>query len=236
MDTWRANDVHPISRAALAGVPCYGGLDLGSVSDITAWALLCECPHDADAIDVLMRFWVPADALSDPANRNADLYRVWSETIVDGVPLLDTTPGAATDYDFIEAAILGDADVYAIKTIGLDRLFQGQQIANHLMDHGLTIAAIGQGFLGQGPPMKEFERRWRQCRIHHGGHPVLRWMADNVEVKQDPAGNLKIIKPNSRHDPRKVDGIQAIVNGLDQLARATVDAPAVEPDVFVLGR
>ena len=39
------------------------------------------------------------------------------------------------------------------------------------------------------------------------GHPVLRWMASNVAVRQDPAGNIKIDKAKSTE---RVDGIVAL--------------------------
>lgn len=227
LNQWDANNVHPINRSELVGELAFGGLDLGSVDDMTAFALLVECPHHADCWDVLARFWVPEDALSDEHNPNRLQYQQWKRQ-----GILDTTPGNSTDYDFIEAAILQDAKDFHIKAVGIDRLFQGIQVSNHLIAEGMTVYAIGQGFLGQGMPMKEFHRRWLAKQIHHGGHPILRWMADNVEVKQDPAGSLKIVKPHSKNDPRKVDGICAIVNALDPLAR---QPPQVKPQVFFLG-
>lgn len=219
LEKWDANNIHPVLRAELLRAMSYGGLDVASVDDMTAFALLCACPHHADCWDVLPRFWVPEVSLNDPHNRNTTLYQQWHSEEWNGHPLLETTPGSSTDYDFIEAAITQDAKEFDLRVIGIDRLFQGQQIQNHLIDGGLDVVPIGQGFLGQGAPMKEFERLWISKKIHHGGHPILRWMADNVEVKQDPAGNLKIVKPNSRNDPRKVDGIQAIVNALDPITR-----------------
>ena len=232
---WDDNDVHPVTRPALAGAVAYAGLDLGSVSDLTACALIFECPHQGDAIDVIMRFWVPEDALADEKNPNRLLYQHWNTTVVDGIPLLETTPGNATDYDFIEAAMVADATTFQIKAVGIDRLFQGQAVSNHLIEEGLTVVAVGQGFIGQGPPMKEFERRWLKNGVHHGAHPILRWMADNVEVKQDPSGNLKIVKPNSRMDPRKVDGIQALVNAIDQLSRDVTPADPQYQMLFLGG-
>jgi hypothetical protein len=35
------------------------------------------------------------------------------------------------------------------------------------------------------------------CRKAHGANPVTRWMASNVAVAQDPAGNLKPAKDKS---------------------------------------
>ena len=39
-------------------------------------------------------------------------------------------------------------------------------------------------------------------RIAHGGHPVLRWMMDNIFIRTDPAGNIKADKENPQKDRR----------------------------------
>ena len=41
----------------------------------------------------------------------------------------------------------------------------------------------------------------------HGGNPISRWMAANVAVAQDPAGNLKPAKNTSTE---RIDGIVAM--------------------------
>jgi phage terminase large subunit-like protein len=56
-------------------------------------------------------------------------------------------------------------------------------------------------------------------RIRHGGNPVLRWMADNVSVKQDPAGNLK---PDKAKSNGRIDGIVAMIMAL---GRANLNPP-----------
>lgn len=53
-------------------------------------------------------------------------------------------------------------------------------------------------------------------RIAHGGHPVLRWMMDNVYVRTDPAGN---IKPDKQKSTEKIDGAVAMVMALDRAIR-----------------
>jgi phage terminase large subunit-like protein len=35
-------------------------------------------------------------------------------------------------------------------------------------------------------------------KLNHGCNPILRWQADNVVVKMDPAGNLKPDKAGSK--------------------------------------
>jgi phage terminase large subunit-like protein len=229
LDKWDANHRHPVSRQELLGALAYGGLDIGAVSDITAFAMLCECQHEEGCWDVLPRFWVPEGSLADPYNTNAVLYQQWAE-----MGLLTITPGPSTNDSFVEQEIIQDAKDFNLKVVGIDQLFQGRSVQNNLIDEGVDTVTIGQGPRSQGPLMKEFERLWLAGKIHHGGHPILRWMADNVEVKQDGYGNLKITKPNSKNDPRKVDGIQAIVNALEPISRA-VEVVTPEPMLMFLG-
>ena len=57
-------------------------------------------------------------------------------------------------------------------------------------------------------------------RIAHGGHKVLRWMMDNVYVRQDPAGNIKMDKENLRRkSTEKIDAAVATVMALDRAIR-----------------
>lgn len=229
LDLWDANNAHPIDRAALKGAASYGGLDVGSISDMTAFAVLSQCPHDPDALDVTLRLWIPEETLNDPKNRNADVYRIWHRE-----GFLSTTPGTSTDYDRVEADVIADAQHFNLRGIAIDRLFQGQQIENHLTDAGLAVTAIGMGWVSQAPPLREFERLLLAKKIHHGGHPVLRWMADNVEVKTDADGKpAKIVKPNHHMDPRKVDGIQAVVNAIDPWSRHQNHEPTYQ--IFFAG-
>lgn len=49
-------------------------------------------------------------------------------------------------------------------------------------------------------------------KLAHGGHPVLRWMMDNIYIRTDPAGNVKAGKEKSTE---KIDGAVATIMGLD---------------------
>ena len=97
-----------------------------------------------------------------------------------------------------------------IQKIGYDRTFAGEIVAN-LQDHDLQLVQFGQGFLSLAAPAAELERLVNSRALWHGGHPVLRWNASNVAVRQDPAGNLKPDKERSRE---RIDGISALVNAL----------------------
>ena len=66
------------------------------------------------------------------------------------------------------------------------------------------------------PPSKELYKLLMEGSIIHGGNPVLKWMAQNVVMRQDPAGN---IKPDKERSVEKIDGIVALIMGLDRCIR-----------------
>ena len=208
-DLWESNFRQTLSDDELAGRLCYGGLDLSSVSDITAWVLVF--PGDEGVLDIRARFWCPESRLTDPNNRYTEQYQGWERA-----GFLTTTPGNAIDYQFIRAQILEDASRYQLVDINVDRLFQGYQLSMELQDEGLTVFGMGQGFLSMAPAMKTFERLMLDKRLNHMGNPVLRWMAGNVAVRQDPAGNLK---PDKSSSEGKIDGVIGLIMALDRWER-----------------
>ena len=54
-------------------------------------------------------------------------------------------------------------------------------------------------------------------------HPVLRWMADNIFIRTDPAGNIKADKEKSTE---KIDGVIALIMALDRAIRCENDTSA----------
>lgn len=211
---WDENAGNPmewVSEEDLKGKACYGGLDLSSVSDLTAWVMVFPRDDDPEEIDVLARFWCPETRLHDRRNRYREQYQAWHRK-----GFLEVTPGDAIDYEFIKAQILKDAQTFQVKEINIDRLFQGYQIAMELAEEGLTMVPMGMGFLSFAAPMREFERRLRQHKIRHNANPVLRWMADSLAVKRDPAGNLK---PDKASSQGKIDGIVALIMAIDRAMR-----------------
>lgn len=200
-----------VPEDALAGRTCYGGLDLASVSDLVAWVMVFPREDDIEAIDVLARFWCPEAKLHDTTNRYRDQYQAWARA-----GYLKTTPGDAIDYAFVRKQILEDGSRFRIVDLNVDRLFQAHQLSMELISEGMKVVGMGMGFLSMAAPMKEFERLLLSQKVHHGGNPVLRWMADNVAVKQDPAGNLK---PDKAASQGKIDGIVALVESIDRAQR-----------------
>lgn len=165
------------------------------MSDLTAWVLVFPHEDDPETIDVLCRFWVPEARLHDNQNRYRDQYRAWAKQ-----GFLQVTPGNATDYGFVKRQILEDAKKFNLVDLNIDRYFQAHQLALELMDElgEERVIGFGMGFASMAAPMKEFERRLLARKIRHGGNPVLRWMADNVAVKQDPAATSSRTRRRAR--------------------------------------
>lgn len=210
LDLWDEN-AGEVDEQGLLGRECYGGLDLSAVSDLTAWVMVFPDAENAEDLAIIARFWCPRGRLADEGNRYLAQYRAWAQA-----GYLTVTEGDAVEYGAIRAAILEDAQRFDLRSLNVDRLFQGYQLSQELADEGLQVFGMGQGFMSMAAPMKEFERRLLEKRIHHGGNPVLRFMADSVVVKQNAAGTYK---PDKAQSQARIDGIVALVMALDRAMR-----------------
>ncbi len=199
-----------IDLAALEGRDCYGGLDLSSTGDITALVLVFP-PRDEDEKYILLPFfWVPEETIPQRVKAASVPYDIWERQ-----GYLLSTEGNVIHYDFIEKFINDLAEKYHIVEIAVDRWNATQMIQN-LEGDGFTMIPFGQGFASMSGPTKDFYRLLMEGKIIHGGHPVLRWMAGNVVVDTDPAGNIKVTKVKSKE---KIDGIVAAIMALDRCIR-----------------
>jgi phage terminase large subunit-like protein len=199
-----------IDLASLEGRDCYGGLDLSSTGDITALVLMFP-PRDEDEKYILLPFfWVPEETIPQRVKSASVPYDIWERQ-----GYLLSTEGNVIHYDFIEKFINNLAEKYHIVEIAVDRWNATQMIQN-LEGDGFTMVPFGQGFASMSGPTKDFYRLLMEGKIIHGGHPVLRWMAGNVVVDTDPAGNIKVTKAKSKE---KIDGIVAAIMALDRCIR-----------------
>ena len=78
------------------------------------------------------------------------------------------------------------------------------------------MVQFGQGYKDMSSPTKELMRLTLNKMIAHGGHPVLRWMMDNIFIKRDTAGN---IKSNNEKSTEKIDAAVALIMALDRAVR-----------------
>ena len=206
MAAWAAS-AGEVDIAALHGKVCYAGLDLSSTTDITALVLAFPIGDD---VKLLPFFWIPGDNLRERSNRDHVPYDLWVKQ-----NLIYATPGNVIDYAFIVAKIAELRKQFSVKEIAFDR-WGAAKIVQELTEMGVTVIPFGQGFASMSGPAKELLRLVLAGRLHHGGNPVLRWMADNAVVKADPAGN---IKPDKAKSTQRIDGIVATAMALDRTMR-----------------
>ena len=200
----------PIDMDALAGRDCYAGLDLSSTGDITALVLIFPPRDEEEKYVLLPYFWIPEETIPRRVKANSVPYDIWEKQ-----GYIMSTEGNVIHYDFIEKFIMDLSEKYHILEIAVDRWNATQMIQN-LEGEGFTIVPFGKGFSSMSAPTKEFYRLLMEGRIIHGGNPVLRWMAGNVVIDTDPAGNIKVTKAKSKE---KIDGIVAAIMALDRCIR-----------------
>jgi len=187
MDKWDAC-AFPVSEDGLEGRVCYGGLDLSSTTDITAFVLVFPPLDEEDKYCILPYFWVPEETLELRVRRDHVPYDVWERQ-----GKLMTTEGNVVHYGFIEKYIERLGERFNIREIAFDRWGAVQMVQN-LEGMGFTVVPFGQGFKDMSPPTKELMKLVLEQMVAHGGHPVLRWMMDNIFIRTDPAGNIKADK------------------------------------------
>jgi phage terminase large subunit-like protein len=231
--TWIQDEVWMRNKreAKLDGLKCWGGLDLASVSDMTA--LVMVYPEDG-GYHVRGHYFLPADTVHQVLDRDpSHIYR----TFVD-LPNVHLTDGNVTDYASIRRKVSGVMNkpegqvveetslmhTYNVQKIAFDR-YNSTQIAIDLVDDGVPLVPFGQGFVSMSSPTKQLEVLVRTGKLWHDGDPVLRWALGNVELKMDPAGNIKADKQKSGG---KIDPIVAMIMGIGEHMKS----PAEEEGYF----
>ena len=200
----------PIDMESLKGRECYGGLDLSSTGDITAFVLMFPPRNEEEKYIMLPFFWIPEDTIPIRVRRASVPYDIWRQQ-----GYLNATEGNVIHYGFIEKFIEKLGEQYHILEIAFDR-WGATQMVQDLEGMGFTVVPFGQGYKDMSPPTKEFYKLLMEGRIIHGGNPVMRWMAGNVVVDRDPAEN---IKPTKAKSAEKIDGIVAAIMALDRCIR-----------------
>uniref|UniRef100_A0A6H1ZJJ5 Putative terminase n=1 Tax=viral metagenome TaxID=1070528 RepID=A0A6H1ZJJ5_9ZZZZ len=215
-------------EARLEGSFCYAGLDLSSVTDLTAGSLVF--PGADGTYDILMRYWIPEDTMRDKEEKEGIPYRQW---VKDGY--LSATPGNVVDYAFIRSDLNGLRSRFRMEELAYDR-WGAWLLVQQLMEDGFVmekkeagnghplIVPFGQGYASMSPAVKELLILVLGRKIRHWGNPVLRWNVDNLVLRQDPAGNLK---PDKEKATNKIDGVVALVMALDRATRNVPEAESI---------
>jgi len=197
----------PVDLEALRSTPCFAGIDLASVSDLTSLRLVWR-------INGRLLTWgtryLPESAVDPRTTKNSVPYGRWTKQEFMGRPLITVTPGDVTDYAWIEKDVRWALDTFRIEAIGYDP-WNAQDLVNRLMDSGAPMIEVRQGFASLTGPMKELDRLYLGGLLDHGGDEVLTWCASNVVARKDPNDNIAPWKSKSHE---KIDDYAALLNAL----------------------
>jgi phage terminase large subunit-like protein len=211
MEQWDACAGDPVDLEDYRERACWAGLDLGATRDLTAF-VMCFAEPDG-TLTLVPVFWIPRGTAITREKRDRVPYLTWiNQGWIRG------TDGDTMDQAVVRRDINLLHEDYGIEfnVIAVDRLFQGDQLAQELKEKdGFEVQAHGQGFLSMAAPTLRFGECVKSKRLHHGGNPVLRWHASNAAVKPDEAGN---IKPDRKRSTEKIDGIVAAIMAVGQSA------------------
>lgn len=204
---------------SLLGQPCFGGLDIATEKDLSAFVL-----YFPDSGRVLSWFWCPEHNLDVRQAMQGIPYRTWA----------DHGHIEATDGDFISQEVIGDkilslAALYDIQLIAFDRT-QAAGIYERLSTFGLKMMKHGQQMAHMASPTKKLLEVIGDQSLKHNGNPVMNWNAMNVVGVTD---SYKRTRPDRDKSLEKIDGIVALIMALGA-AEVTQDVDWYQPGGLAL--
>lgn len=198
---WMQNASAPLHDAK----DYWAGFDGASVRDTSSFLLYGR--NSRGKWDVIPFVWV-CQAQVDERDLRGDAdfsYKLWKEQ-----GYLRVTPGSAQDQEWIANDIQSICARYKIRKLSIDRVGLSW-LSQKFLSFGLDVVGFGQDLKSQSEPIKVLEKQLLSGEISHGGHPVLRWMCNNVKTWTDGADNIKFHKG---HSEDKIDGMQALANAV----------------------
>jgi phage terminase large subunit-like protein len=188
----------PVDPAELAGLPCWGGLDLSSTRDMTAFVLWFPDPGA-----VLCWYWLPGSELDEREAQDRAPYRLWRDQ-----GLLSAPAGRAIDKRAVAREAAAAVEPYGLRAIAYDR-WRIEDFVRALDEDGISlpIRPWGQGYRDMAPALDALEDLVLDRKLRHGGNPILTWNVANAVLDIDPTGARKL---NKRRARARIDGLQAL--------------------------
>lgn len=194
----------------------WAGLDLSTTRDLTAFVLFSE--KDSRGVhNVLPFLFIPEDNAVERARRDGVPYPDWAKQ-----GLIFTTPGDVIDYDFIN-----DFVITYCKNFGVGKLlydpYNATQLAINFAVEGIDCERFLQYTKYFHEPIKYIEICASKGEVAHGGHDVLRWMCQNIQIYRDTNGNQKFDKRGA--EINRIDGMVAFAMAVSGYLNAAQQQP-----------
>jgi phage terminase large subunit-like protein len=203
MGVWAKNTLGPFDPASLHGRRCFGGLDLSSKLDLSAWVKLFPPEGEEDRWKIVARFWMPADTVLEKSDRDRVQYQRWIDQ-----GWIEVTPGNVIDHGEIQSAVLEDCRLFDVASVAFDP-WNAAQLSVSLLESGVPMVEFIQGIRSYNAPTKELDALLQAERLDHGNNPVLSWMANNLNISK-PDRNENVM-PSKRHSMGRIDGMTSLI-------------------------
>lgn len=195
----------------LATLPAFGGLDLASHRDLTAFAMIfVESP---ERYYLKVHQFVNEERAEMKNSGGIDYFKFQESGDV------TITSGNTTDFDLLRDYILECFSKFDLKAVAFDRKY-APYIISQLLDHGVPLNPFGQGYYEMSYPTKRMEMAFVSGEIIHGGNICLRWQIGCTRIDRDPADNVKVTK-NRGKKADQVDGVVASIMAFGEMLKET---------------
>lgn len=221
-----------MSEWGLIGNPCILGLDMGSSKDLTALAAVFPPHGNRTRWAFLLWYWMPKSAITVRRHEDQVPYHEWAEA---GFITAHDQP--ATSSLMVLPQIRYCMQMFHVGALCYDdwnadsliqRIVTGNEEGEDVIP--LEVKDVDQSLKQLNEPTKWLVRQsYHNDLIQHGNNPVLNWNARNLSVQIDSNNNMKPKKPGDKN-PKKIDGLSAVVNAL---RLGLVAAPKVPVDPVV---
>ena len=182
---------------------CWGGLDLGLISDLSCYVLLFPL---SDRVAIIPFFWMPEFALFEKEKSWEVPLSTWAREgwikLIEG----DMCDPRIIRQDILDLCSNGPGK---IQSISFDP-WQARVLMAELAESRVCeCKEVPQKPSELTTPAREFKQAIWNGSLWHLNNPVLRWMAGNVVLEEDEKhGGLM---PKKLSVKEKVDGVQASI-------------------------
>lgn len=222
----------------LIGRPCFGGLDLGGKSDMSAFSLIFPFVTDqavlgdegqTESVEVItwkMLVWYWAHRSSFEAaqklhKKDSEKFPSWQPWVDKG--LLTVTSGNTANYRLIRKQIKNICAPFVVSAIGYDNWHATEMAQNMQDDDKFVMVNVVQGFKTLTEPTLKFKELVQAHEILHNGNDITRYNLKNCRVITDKNENEMLSK---KHKAGKIDGIPATLNAFALAIKMPIPRPS----------
>jgi len=155
-------------------IPCYGGLDLSRVRDLTAFTLTWMLENKKDQWRFASKtwFWTPKDTLRERAKSDMAPYDVWADQ-----KFMEAVPGPRIKYSWLADAIPKICQRYHPAIIGCDQ-YGLEQLLDAMAEKGTELP--GAVVHPQGFNRRKIGERDDLKQEDSGADELVLWMPDSI--------------------------------------------------------